>query len=68
MLSNSESDPLPRVIPMTVVGQQLDCTPITARRACIRHGVPITRLSKAKHGLTPENYRLLLARASRVSR
>lgn len=52
------------VIPLSVVAAALRCAPVTAVRACERHGVPVIRLSPKKRGLTEANYVLLLERAA----
>lgn len=53
-----------KLIPFGEIAEAMDCQPRTLERACSDHGVPITRLTRNKRGLTLANYSLLLARTS----
>jgi hypothetical protein len=57
-----DSDPN-RLIPVPELSRRMNCRPVTLRRACIRHGIQIVRLSPHKHALTQADYDLLLSRA-----
>lgn len=56
----NESD---RLIPVSELCEKLGCEPITLQRACARHDVPLTVLSRSKRGLMAADYQLLLTRA-----
>lgn len=64
MVPQTEQD---EFIPFPEVCRRVGCTPITLKRACDRHDVPITQLSRtSKRMLSVEAYQQLLSRARNI--